>query len=586
MLYSFIAVLFFSACKTQQKVTEKQFIAPDEISVNEISASAGNTAAADSILLERNFIDACAAKALGDYDKAIVLFKEVLKLDPENSPALYELGKIYFEYGRMDDAKELARLASTYDPANEYYQLLYGDILLYMLQYQEAAKVYENIIQKHPDKIDNYYQLAYIYDRSGNTQKSIDLLLEIRKKFGRDESALVELQRLYVKNGDISNAIEILDELIRSNPGNPSYYGMLTEVYEMTKNTALAEETFNKLLLIDPENPDLLIRRAEMEKRNGNINAYYHDLRTVFANPDASIDKKIFFLIPFVDSVDKENFVQKDSILVLTELLTQAHPNDAKGFALLGDFLYYDKKLKEARKNYRHSLSIRSDVYDVWLKVFYIDAELKQYDSLIAVTAQSIELYPNQPMGYYFNGIGLTYTDKSEEALKTYKRAIPLTAANPKLKADLYMRIGDTYNALKKYAESDEAYESSLQIDPKNPYTLNNYAYHLSERGEELEKAAEMALLANELVPGDASLLDTYAWVLYKQNKFEQAKTWIEKALKNGGDDSDVVLEHYGDILYQLGDPDAALEQWKKAKQFGTGSEHLDKKISDKKLYE
>jgi len=45
-------------------------------------------------------------------------------------------------------------------------------------------------------------------------------------------------------------------------------------------------------------------------------------------------------------------------------------------------------------------------------------------------------------------------------------------------------------------------------------------------------------------------------------------------------------LEHYGDVLYQLGEKEAALQQWQKAKQTGKASDLIDKKIKDKKLYE
>ena len=80
--------------------------------------------------------------------------------------------------------------------------------------------------------------------------------------------------------------------------------------------------------------------------------------------------------------------------------------------------------------------------------------------------------------------------------------------------------------------------------------------------------------------------LDTYAWVLYKQGKFEAALEWIKKAYNNGGDSSGVVLEHYGDIYYQLGKTKEAQEYWEKAIKKTDYSELLDKKIKDGKLYE
>ena len=115
---------------------------------------------------------------------------------------------------------------------------------------------------------------------------------------------------------------------------------------------------------------------------------------------------------------------------------------------------------------------------------------------------------------------------------------------------------------------------------------LNNYAYYLSVRGEHLDKAEQMSKQSNEIQPDQSSYEDTYGWVFYKEGKFNDAKTWIEKALSHGADKSGTVLEHYGDILFKMGDLNKALEYWQKAKDAGDGSDLLDKKLAEKKLVE
>ena len=99
-------------------------------------------------------------------------------------------------------------------------------------------------------------------------------------------------------------------------------------------------------------------------------------------------------------------------------------------------------------------------------------------------------------------------------------------------------------------------------------------------------QAEKMAKLAVELDPYNQNNLDTYAWVLYKLNKYDKALEWIEKAYNNGGKESGVVLEHYGDILYQLGSKDKALDFWKQALEKEDYSDLLNKKVDDQKLYE
>ncbi|MCB0739394.1 MAG: tetratricopeptide repeat protein, partial [Bacteroidetes bacterium] len=133
----------------------------------------------------------------------------------------------------------------------------------------------------------------------------------------------------------------------------------------------------------------------------------------------------------------------------------------------------------------------------------------------------------------------------------------------------------------------DSCYDEVLVINPNDAYTLNNYAYYLSLRNENLEKAEKMSKRSNMLVENNSSFLDTYAWILFAEGKYEMAKEWIEKAITNmskDGEDRPVLLEHYGDILFKLGELENALIQWQKALDAGGDKEILEQKIKNKAL--
>ena len=152
--------------------------------------------------------------------------------------------------------------------------------------------------------------------------------------------------------------------------------------------------------------------------------------------------------------------------------------------------------------------------------------------------------------------------------------------------AQFYGTIGDAQNQLKNHAESDVAFEKALEYDPTNVSVLNNYAYFLSLRNTNLNKAESMSKKCNDLQPNSSSYQDTYGWILYQMKKYDDAKVWLGKALESGGKNNSTLLEHFGDILYQLGDVESALENWTRAKKQGGKSSLLDKKIAEKKLYE
>jgi Tfp pilus assembly protein PilF len=148
---------------------------------------------------------------------------------------------------------------------------------------------------------------------------------------------------------------------------------------------------------------------------------------------------------------------------------------------------------------------------------------------------------------------------------------------------DFYSGLGDAYNYNKEYEKSDKAFEDALKIDSDNTFVLNQYAYFLSLRKENLDRAEKLSKKANELQPGNRSYMDTYGWILYQQKKFTEAEEWLGNAAKLGPNKPDI-LEHYGDVLYKLNKVDEAVKQWEKAKQAGGNSETLLKKIKEKKL--
>lgn len=176
-------------------------------------------------------------------------------------------------------------------------------------------------------------------------------------------------------------------------------------------------------------------------------------------------------------------------------------------------------------------------------------------------------------------------TQQHEKAVSFLKNAASFESEDQEILIQIYSGLGDSYNALKLYPESDDAYEKALKINPDNSYTLNNYAYYLSVRGENLDKAERMSKLAIKLEPGNPSFEDTYAWILFKLRKYKDALGWIEKAISHSSNSSAVQFEHYGDILYHLDEREKALQQWQKAKDRG-GSGKLDQKINAKKYIE
>jgi len=159
-------------------------------------------------------------------------------------------------------------------------------------------------------------------------------------------------------------------------------------------------------------------------------------------------------------------------------------------------------------------------------------------------------------------------------------------SADKKLTSSFDTYIADVYHELGNKEKMYEQYDRVLKNDPENVYVLNNYAYFLSLDNERLEDALKMSALTIEKEPKNVTYIDTYAWVLYKLGRYKDAKKWMEKVFSYDKNPQGINYEHYGDILYRLGDTKKAVQNWKKAKKLGETSEFIDQKIKDEKIYE
>ena len=119
---------------------------------------------------------------------------------------------------------------------------------------------------------------------------------------------------------------------------------------------------------------------------------------------------------------------------------------------------------------------------------------------------------------------------------------------------------------------------------------LNNYAYYLSLQKKDLKRAEEMSRKSLEKEGDNPTYLDTYAWILFQQGRYNDAKVYIDSVLVLLGDsveaDDASLIEHAGDIYSKCGLTEQAVKYWQKALQLGKGSALLEKKIRKRKYVE
>ncbi len=539
----------------------------------------------------RVFMEATQARLSGQAPKAVQLYQQCLKVDPTNAAAMFELAKLYHQSQNFPQALDHAKRAAATDKENIWYRFLLADLYSQNAKLTEAADVYRGILAKWPERYEVYFDLANMLAYSGKVDEAIKVYADQEQRFGLSEELIMQEFSVLSETGRGAEAQALVERAIKAFPEDPRYQGLLAEVYDQQGEHEKALTQYRKALELDPGNSMLRIALAEHYYGTGKMDEAYNELGEAFLDPDLDIDAKMQVLIGFFEMTDREgeNATDRPDLIrrsyALIEALEKAHPESGKPHTIHGDFLLRDGKFPEARDQFRKALVTEKERFPIHMQLLQLDLQLGDHQALHTDAEEAISLFPTVPEPYLYNGIALSQLGQHDAAIETLITGRDVVVDNPPLQAQFWSSLGDAYNEAERFADSDKAYDKALALEPDNAGTLNNYAYYLSVRNEQLEKAERMSKRSLELTPASATFMDTYAWVLFRAGKFADARTWIEKALASGTADG-VVVEHYGDILFELGDTNGALEQWRKAKTLGGASDALDRKINEGKRVE
>ncbi|HEX7412755.1 MAG TPA: tetratricopeptide repeat protein, partial [Bacteroidia bacterium] len=526
----------------------------------------------DEFKLHSYFYDACKEKSKGNADIAQNLFNECLKINPKNAPANYEIANLYRYTGKFETALKNAKIAALSDEKNEWYNILYIECLHNKRLYMDAAARYEVLLKKYPYREDFYQGLAGEYIYANKLDKAIQAYNRLLQATGPNDDISLQKVKIYTQQKKWNDAEVELKRIIAVNPKDNRFYSYLAELYQQEGQPQKALETYNTILKIDSLNPYVHLALADYYRQQKKDEDFFSELKKAFVSDDLDIDNKVKILLSFYTSTE-QNSKYVSQVYELCRLLVTEHPDNPKSHNVYADFLYRDKKYKEVVIELQKVLQHDKSKYAIWSQLLDCEIRINAYDSLVKHSAETIELFPEQALPYYYNGIAYKQLKQYQKAVQPFKEGKQFVFENTPLEVQFCSNLGEVYNTLKEYEKSDKEFDKVLELEPNDAGILNNYAYYLSLRKKYLEKAEKMSKHSLELAPNSVSYIDTYGWILYQEQKYDEAKRYLEKAFERGGFNRPAIVEHYGDVLYKLNEVDKAVENWKKSKELGNTSE-------------
>ena len=531
------------------------------------------------------FLEAMRLKEKKDYASAFGLLQHCLDIHPNAASALYEVSQYYMFLRQVPQGQEALEKAVANAPDNYWYSQGLASLYQQQNELDKAITLLEQMVVRFPAKQDPLFNLLDLYGRQEKYDKVISTLNRLEKHMGKNEQLSMEKFRIYLQMKDDKKAFQEIESLVQEYPMDMRYQVILGDVYLQNGKKQEAYDVYQKVLAAEPDNPMAIFSMASYYKQTGQEELYQQQLDTLLLNKKVTPDTKVGVMRQMI--VENEQ-ADKDStqIIALFDRIMKQEQDDPQIPMLYAQYLL--SKNMEAE-----SVPVLEQVVDLdptnnAARMMLIGAAVKKedYKQIIKVCEPGIEATPDALEFYYYLAVAYNQAEKPDSVISICKRALEHKTADGKkeIVSEFYSILGDMYHTQKQMKEAYAAYDSALVYNPSNIGALNNYAYYLSVERRDLDKAEEMSYKTVKAEPNSATYLDTYAWILFEKGNYAEARIYIDNAMKSeGGDKSDVIVEHCGDIYYMTGDVDGALTYWKKALEMGSESKTLKQKIEKKK---
>ena len=533
------------------------------------------------------YAEANRQRNLGNYAEAYELLKHALLINPNAPEALFDMASYVGVLGSKEETQYYYEKAAELAPKNEWYQQILGNFYYRNNQLDKAVSVYEKMAQ-HTDKTDIYYELLSLYTQKQDYEKCIWALNKIESLDGKSEQISMEKFRMYLRMEQKDNAFKEMEALSNEYANDLRYKVMMGDLYLDNGSPEKAMEIYKEVLKEEPQNVQAQLSVVSYLEKQDKTAEAQKTLEDLVLNPSLDSGTRSGVMRKIIYNSEQ---AKEDSTKVLNLFdKALALPQDGPDAAILNTQYRIMKKMpkEDITTSLRQVIKIDPSNAGARLQLMQYAFDREDFDDAIQLCQEAIDYTPEEIAFHYYQGLSYYQQEKYDEAMEVFKHSVPYITSDtdPELASNIYGAMGDIYHTKKMDREAYASYDSALVYKPDNSLVLNNYAYYLALEKRDLEKAEAMSFRTVKADPKAYNELDTYAWILFLEKKYTEAKIYIEQSLKNGGDSSAGIIEHAGDIMYMNGEVEKALEYWQQAEaKGGTDNEKLLKKKIQRKKY-
>ena len=564
----------------------------------------------------------------GEKDKAISIMEEACRANPRSADAVVVLSQIYQIVNRPEDARQAAQRAIELDPENNkgYIQLaalyiagqnekkaeivlrealarvkdqllvlrILGDLHVQQAgasgaaspDFKEAISFYEKAAAFPADDLSSVYlqKLGDLYLAGRQVDKA---LVCFQKAANRDEDNIQIQQKLalcYVAVGNREKALELLKNIAGQEPQSPDIYYYLAELYDSLGDQSHAMENLKTARDADPSNPKSYLKMAAIHLRDNPQKA-----KEVLQDGLKRLPKERLFLEILVQ-IYLYNHQFSEALALFAKMQETLSPDDS----ILRDprfYIHYGiaaqqcRLIGKAMALYLQAMEMDPGSLEARARLATLYIWMKNPEEALALMEDAVSAKPNDPATLFFYALISSRAGEYKQAAAAFGIIEKLGKNMPDrgavtLDTSFYFSYGAACERSGDFETAEKLLAKAINMDPENSDAFNYLAYMWAEKGINLDQALDYVHQALELEPDNGAYLDTLGWILFKQEKQEEAFECIQNALVLMPDDP-TILDHLGDVFFRMGRKNQALEAWKQSFRRDSSNASLERKLRE-----
>jgi len=579
------------------------------------------------------FIEGVAAMNDSRYDDALLLLDRAAALDPTDIDIAAVRAELVMATSLGDSAAQADAYAAIRRrflsrPSDADGGERFAGMAARLYRAGDVRMAYRLLCERHPQRTDLAMSRAWslVQAASRGDTAALDTALGIyarlEEAIGPDPVIIQNRIRALALRRDTAAMVAQLARYQATAPSDARTNLITGSTFHALGMPDSAIRYIDRACRLDSTFGEAMLARADFYLDRGDSARYDTEVFRALESASLDVAPKLSLLTEYVRKLYTDP-AHQDAIDRMFDVMLQQHPGEAELHDLYGSYLATIDSAAAAAEQFGYAADLDPD--EPRHRQFQMQTALAAADTAQAIAAgrTAIRLFPDN-LYFPLATSSLVMMHSGPAAAVAVLDSVDLTGfSNPHAMSQYHTARGDYLYKLGAVDSAFAQYETAMQYDPDNAGAQNNAAYFMAVEGVDLPRARTLVERALRTEPLNPTYIDTYAWVLYRQGNFADARRQIDAVLAMVADTTDItpppadtiiadttataieeaeateaidpgdynpdfepsaeIYDHAGDIYYMTGEPDRALDLWRRALELDPANATIQRKIRAKK---